>query len=172
MIRFAIKHGIRGMERSLGVTLEYLREVGRVLPGALPRLAFFVPLVRYRRALPASVLNVARIGATLSQDCGECLQIAVNVALQEGVPRHTVEAAVRGDADALEDAEAEALAFAERVGTGLDANAEREWVRRRFGDAGVVELSIAVASAHVFPVLKRGMGYAQACRIDAVRYAA
>jgi hypothetical protein len=83
-----------------------------------------------------------------------------------------VEAAVRGDADALEDAEAEALAFAERVGTGLDANAERESVRRRFGDAGVVELSIAVASAHVFPVLKRGMGYAQACRIDAVRYAA
>jgi hypothetical protein len=60
------------------------------------------------------------------------------------------------------------------VGRGLplEADAERESVRRRIGDAGVVELSIAVASAQVFPVLEWGMGYAQTCRIDAVSYAA
>lgn len=172
MFRPLIGRGIRAMERRLGVELPYLREVGRSAPALLPRLFFFLPLSAYGRVVPSGVLHVARIGATLAQDCGECLPIAVNVALQDGVPRATVEAAVRGDTDALAEAEAEALAFAERISSGLDAVEEREAVRARFGDAGVVEMASAVASSQLFPVLKRGMGFAVSCRIDALRYAA
>ena len=68
--------------------------------------------------------------------------------------------------------DSEALTFAERVSSGLAADTEREAIRERFGDAAVVELSAAVASAQLFPVLKRGMGYSVSCRLDAVRYAA
>ncbi|HSG50351.1 MAG TPA: hypothetical protein VLA43_21165, partial [Longimicrobiales bacterium] len=58
----------------------------------------------------------------------------------------------------------------ERVSTGLDAGDARRALLARVGEEGMVELASAVAGAQYFPVLKRGMGLAQSCRIDGIRY--
>lgn len=165
------ERGVRAMENQVGMRLEYLRDLARTAPGVLPRIVGFLPLSIYRAHVPVVPMHVARIAATVTVDCGECVQIAVNVARDEGVPRPKLEAAVRGDRDALDDGEAAALAFAEVLAGGLDATVEREAVRTHFGDRGVAELSAAVASTLFFPVLKQGMGYGNACHVDAVHYA-
>ena len=160
------------MEKRLGVELRYLWHIRDVAPGTLAPLALFLPLVGHGRRTPADLLHLARIGATLVQDCGECLQIAVNVAGQEGVPREVLEAAVRGRFDLLGPSHRAALAFGQSVSSGMDGAEQREVLLPVVGEAGMVELAVAVASSQVFPVLKRGLGMARACRLDAIRFRA
>ena len=54
--------------------------------------------------------------------------------------------------------------FAEAVVTGSgDAERYRERLRKVFGEEAVVELALAIATARIFPTLKRGLGYAKSC---------
>jgi len=170
MVKWMMEWGIRRVERELGVELDHLRTIGRVAPGLLGRVAMFMPLLAYRRRVPNDLLQMAVLGATLAQDCGHCLQIAVNVAVKSGLAPELVEAAVRGHHQALREGQAEALLFGERVATGLDGEDVRESLLARVGEGGVVELASAVAGAQYFPVLKRAMGLSRACRIDGIRY--
>lgn len=172
MWRWIIDRGIRGMEERLGVELPYLWHIRDVSPGTLGPLALFLPLVGHGKRVPKDLMHLARIGATLVQDCGECLQIAVNVAAQEGVSRSVVEAGVRGDLEKLSDVQAAALKFGQSVSSGMDGAEHRDVLLAAVGEGGVVELATAVASSQVFPVLKRGLGMARACRLDEVRYQA
>ncbi|GMV08042.1 MAG: hypothetical protein AMXMBFR53_43170 [Gemmatimonadota bacterium] len=167
-----MRRGIRAMEGRLGVELPHLWEMERATPGLLVALARALPLLRYRRKAPCDLIHLARIGATLAQDCGDCLQIAVNVARGEGVPPAVIEAAVRGWEGKLTTAQAAALGFGKRVAGGLDGNEARAALAAGIGEAAMIELAMAVASAQLFPVLRRGMGLAHACRLDLIRYAA
>jgi alkylhydroperoxidase/carboxymuconolactone decarboxylase family protein YurZ len=170
MLQWIMERGIRGMEKQLGVELNHLRTMARVSPGLLGRVALFMPLLAYRRRVPSDLQHMAGIGATMAQDCGECLQIAVNVAVAQGLSPKLVEAAVRGRTDDLTELQALALRFGERASTGVDTEEERAELEAHLGEAGVVELASSVAASQYYPVLKRGMGLAHACRIDGIRY--
>ena len=41
----------------------------------------------------------------------------------------------------------------------------RERLRERYGDEGIVELSLGIALARVFPTTKRALGYATHCHL-------
>ena len=37
------------------------------------------------------------------------------------------------------------------------------WLRQRYGDQGLIELALAIASSRTFPVTKRVLGFAVSC---------
>jgi hypothetical protein len=39
----------------------------------------------------------------------------------------------------------------------------REQLQNRYGDAGLVELALAISSSQVYPITKRALGYATSC---------
>jgi len=155
------------MEARLGTPLEYLRVMARACPGALRRMALFMPLASYGRTVPKELLHVARIGAVPSEDCGSCLEITTRIALDDGVPARTVERAARGGREAMIDEERDAWDFG-RALVSHDPGLEelRPRLEARHGEAGLVELSLAVASAQLFPTVKRGMGLSRACQVE------
>ena len=138
MLKSIMERGIRGMEGQLGVELDHLRTMGRVTQGLLGRVALFMPLLAYRKRVPNDLFQMAALGATLAQDCGHCLQIAVNLAVQSGMAPKVVEAAVRGRTEALTGAQADAFVFGERVSTGLDVEEVRRALEARVGEGGMV----------------------------------
>ena len=108
----------------------------------------------------------ARLAATRVQDCGTCVQTVVNQARADGVPAATLRAALDGRADALGEAERLAFHYGEAVAARADDAREHvEAVRQRLGDAALAELALAVATAQLFPALKRGLGQDVACAL-------
>src|SRR5687768_7871022 len=137
MLRRFILARIAAAEKELGVPLEYCRFLIRVsLPASLKFLKFLA-VDEYRRVLPLGPFYVVRIVATRHEDCGTCLQIAVNQARKAGMPAEQLRALLDRNLDALPEELREACCFAEAV---LTANGEeeawRERVRRRHGDEG------------------------------------
>ena len=159
---------IASQEAALGVPLDYLRSIAGTSTAAFAKFAAAAPLLGHRQHAPAGVWHLARLAATRVQDCGTCVQIVVNQARADGVPAATLRAALDGEAETLGDDERLALGYGEAVATRRDEGAAVEAVRERWGEPVLVELALAVATAQLFPVLKRGLGQAVACSLVTV----
>jgi alkylhydroperoxidase family enzyme len=150
-------------ERRLGVSLNYLREIAEVSTAALIKLALLTPFASHRQRLPKTAYHLARLTVTRIADCADCLQIAVNLAVTDGVPRNYLRAVLQDHSDELPPALRETCEFARAVAQGWDAPELRETLRSRYGTEGLAELAFAIASAQLFPTLKRALGHTQTC---------
>ena len=157
-----VERAIRKQEADLGAPLDYLRDIADASTSAFVKFGLFAPLSQHRSVLPREVWHLARLGATLAQDCGTCVQIVVNAARADGVPAPLLRDALAGEPLPADPQ----LAFDYGAAVARDADDVLEHVaaaRVRFGDDGLVELALAVATAQVFPIVKRGLGKAVAC---------
>lgn len=169
MLRRFILARIAAAEKDLGVPLEYCRYIVRVSLRASFKFAKFLAVDEYRRVLPPAPCYVARIVAVKDADCGTCVQIAVNQAKQAGVPVELLRAVLDGNLDDLPEEARDAYCFATAIvsASGED-DALRERIRLRYGDEGLIEMALAIASCRVFPTVKRALGYAVSCSAMAV----
>lgn len=166
MFRRLARALIARRERELGVALGYTRDLLDRAPGALAALALAQPFLQHRRrAADLGAYHVARIAATQASDCGTCVQLAVDVALRDGVPPEVVRAVLAADDEWVGPDLAAVRRFAAAVARADDAavEEEREWVRARWGARGEADLAVAIAGAVVFPALKRALGHARGC---------
>ena len=169
MLRRLILSRITAGEKQLGVPLDYCRFIVRVSLRAFFKFAKFLAVDEYRRVLPPGPCYIARIVAVRDEDCGTCVQIAVNQAKKAGVPLEQLRAVLNGKPDGLPEELRDVYRFAEAVVTRRgEADALRERMRLRYGDEGLVELALAIASCRTFPVTKRVLGYAVSCSDVAV----
>src|SRR5262249_21152844 len=164
MLRRLILARIASGEKELGVPLEYCRFIVRVSLRAFFKFLKFLAVDEYRRVLPPGPCYVARIVAVRDEDCGTCVQIAVNQAKKAGVPGEDLRAGPEGAPDGLPEELRDVYRFAEAVVTrNGEADALRERIRLRYGDEGLIEMALAIASCRTFPITKRVLGYAVSC---------
>jgi alkylhydroperoxidase family enzyme len=170
MLRRLILSRIASVEKQWGVSLDYCRFIVRVSLRAAFKFAKFLAVDEYRRVLPPGPCYVARIVAVRDADCGTCVQIAVSQAKKAGVSAEILRAVLDRRLDDLPEELREAYRFAEAIVTADgEEGALRERVRLRYGDEGLIEMALAIASCRVFPIVKRALGYAVSCSAVTVR---
>lgn len=164
MIKSFLHRSVAKLEKEFGYDASYLHEVIDVSPSAFFKFGLFQAMSNHRDGAPADAYCAARIAATLSEDCGPCTQLTVDMALAAGVDPKHIAALLRGDLEqAGEDAE---LGF--RYGIAVSQNTPNtvglsEEVERRYGKRALVSMAYAVACSRVYPALKRGLGHGAAC---------
>lgn len=163
MLHHLIYKQLDKAEKTLGVSMDYLRHVADASRALFVKFALVMPLVGHRRALPKAAYHVARLVAVRHEDCGACVQINVNIALQDGVAPELLRAVLNGRPADLTPPLADVYHFAATICAGRDDDALRERIRHHFGEEGLVELALGIAITYVFPVTKRALGYAQHC---------
>ena len=170
MIRRLILKQLDKQERSLGESVDYVRDILRASLPAFLKFALFTPLAQHRRKLPPEAYRIARLVATQDEDCGTCVQIEVNLAVKDGVPAEVIRAALQGQAEDLPPALADVYHFSKAVVEASGGEEElRQRIRELYGEEGLVEMALGIASARVFPVTKRALGYAKSCALVEVQ---
>jgi alkylhydroperoxidase family enzyme len=169
MLHWLIGKRLDAAEAELGASVEYLRHIQRVSLPAFFRFTKIFPLARYRRALPAAPCHVARLVATRHEDCGPCVQIAVNLAKKDRMDAHILQAVLDDRPTDLPEDLADVYHFTEAVVklTG-EEGPFRERIHQRYGEAALIELAFAIAVSRIFPTTKRALGYAASCSQVAV----
>jgi hypothetical protein len=163
MINMLIKKKLDNLEKELGVPIDearYMAEHNLRASYAFSKVQDFANL---RRVLPAEMYYIAKIAAYRQEDCGSCLQIAVNHARKAGLSTATIQAAVDGRLTALSPDAQMIFRFAEAQANREDDPGARKRIIQRFGHDGLIELGLAITSARMFPTLKRVLGYAVSC---------
>jgi hypothetical protein len=156
----------RQAERRLRVPADYLGQLGGTSFSGFLKFLLILPVAAHRRRSAPALVHAVRIAATRSEDCGPCVQIAVNAAIDDGVEAETIRAILNRNHDRMPEEVALALRFAEGV-LARDGSEEqaRDDIARQLGHEVVTELSLAIATARVFPSLKRGLGFARSCAL-------
>ncbi len=164
MLRAILSRQLRSMERSFGYDASYMHEVLAVSPWTLLKFGLVASLGHGRRA-PAAALAAAGIVGTLAEDCGPCTQISVDMASRSGVDAGVLRAILAGDPDGMGDIAALAYRFA-RASLARDMQAAdplRDEIVRRWGKGGLVDVSMSLTTARMYPTLKYALGHGVTC---------
>ena len=142
----------------------YIHELARAPGHALEKLKHFMPAAQHRHDAPKDLFHMARIGATLVEDCGPCALTAAQGALSDGVSREVVNAAL-----AASPAEGD-LALGFSFGRAIAAQSAEaltlgDQIEAKFGRTVRLELAMTAAMVRAYPAMKRGLGLTKACSI-------
>jgi alkylhydroperoxidase family enzyme len=165
MIRWLVVRHLNALERQVGSSVDYLRHFARVSLSAYWRFALIGPAAAFHQKAPLTLVHTVRLVATRGEGCGSCLQVAVQLAKQDGMAPDLLQAVLENRIEEMPQSVMIAYKFARSVveHDGGDAH-WRNQLLSECGEVVVAELSLALAMARVFPTLKRGLGYATLCR--------
>lgn len=164
MLRTLIARQIDKMERLWGYDASYLRLVLAVNPMSALKFGM-VSLMADQKAAPPEVIAAAKIVATLAEDCGPCTQIVVDMAAAQGVAPQVLRAILAGNTTEMGEAAALGWRFA-RASLARDLESVdplRGEIVRRWGEAGLVTVSLSLTAARMYPTLKYALGYGRTC---------
>jgi hypothetical protein len=140
----------------------YMREIAAAPGHAFDKFAHFMPASMHRHSAPADLFHMARIGATLVEDCGPCALTAARWAVEDGVDRGVVNAALSaepppGDLRTAYD-------FGRAIATQSSEAAQLgDAIEARFGRPTRLEMAMTAAIVRSYPAMKRGLGLTTAC---------
>ncbi|MDD3838036.1 MAG: hypothetical protein PHG43_09395 [Phenylobacterium sp.] len=164
MLRTFLKAGIDKLEKTWGYDASYMRHVLKHSPRSLLRFVIATGMPD-RRAAPKEALAAAGIVGVLAEDCGPCVQISVDMAAASGVDPAVLRAILAGDEAGMGETAALAWRFA-RASLARDmetADPLRGEIVRRWGEAALVAIGMALTTARLYPTLKYALGYGKAC---------
>lgn len=157
------RKAIEAAARRHGSDPGYLLALHAASPAGFRKFARVATLASHREAVSAEASHAARLVGSMAEDCGPCVQIEVGLAQAAGVADGQIEAVLRGEPDAMAADTALAWRFARAV-LARSAEAERDEVRGRWGERGVIDLTLALMGSRLFPMAKAGLGFGAACQ--------
>ncbi|MCO7226676.1 hypothetical protein [Pleionea sp. CnH1-48] len=143
----------------------YMKELLASSIDAYEVFAGFLPMARLREKLSPEVFWVARLAGVLSEDCGACLQLNINMAAEAGVDAQIIQMAVGGGSE-LPSILRDVFYYAQAISENkiLDPDLKQR-IDDQFDKGQRLELGLCVASAKVFPTIKRSLGLTQSCSL-------
>jgi hypothetical protein len=155
---------VRGFASRYNYDATYMHEMADTSTAAFVRFGIMQSAGgNWRGDAPPKAWFASGIAGALFEDCGPCVQIASDIAMEQGMPGEVIKALISGkptDADAQ-------LGF--DYGRALLAGADnlddlRETIENKWGRTALLALSLRAMTARNFPVLKRAMGHAKTCQ--------
>ena len=164
MLRYVLNRTITAFERRWNYDASYMRELIALSPWAFIKFGLVTSLGR-RREAPASAMAAVGLVGTLTEDCGPCVQISVDLALAAGVPAAILQAILAGDVAAMGPDAALGYDFARAsLARNLEeADVARDEVVRRWGQKGLTALALTLMASRTYPTLKYALGHGRAC---------
>jgi hypothetical protein len=164
MLKGVLLRYLDKFEKTWSYDPSYLRLVVRTKPSSAVRFLLGAGAAD-RSAAPPEAFAAAGLAGTLAEDCGPCVQIGVDMATAGGVSPAILRAILAGDEERMGETAALAWRFA-RASLARDlaaADPLRDEILRRWGEQGLVALSLALTASRMYPTLKYALGYGKAC---------
>jgi hypothetical protein len=164
MFKAYLHRYLRGFEKRYSYDATYMHELTDTSTGAFVRYMIMQTAGgEYRGDAPRDAWFASGIAGALFEDCGPCVQISTDMAVEGGMPAQTIRALLSGTPT---DPVAQ-LGF--DYGRALLNGSEnlddlREAIKTKWGEKALIALSLRAMTARNFPVLKRAMGHAKTCQ--------
>lgn len=164
MLKRLMHRYIRSFEKSFGYDASYMHDVVDASSSAIVKFSFVQIMSRHRQDVSSDAWHAAHLAGALSEDCGPCVQICVDMATKDGMDPRKLASLVRGDIDAAGVDAALGFRFGMAVATNADTVlALVEQARCKYGERGLVSLAYSVTTARMYPTLKRALGHGAVC---------
>lgn len=174
-LKSLMKRRLRAFGAAFGYDTGYLVDLvdGDVAAGHA--LAGLSKATRYTADAPAAAWYAAKIVAAMSEDCGPCTQLAVDMARAAGVSAEDLRAIVAGDEARMSGEAALGYRFARALFFGEgELGVARESIQRQFGRKALGAIALGAVAGRTFPRLRLALGQHETCQaveVDGIRVA-
>jgi hypothetical protein len=152
---------LRKYGKRYGYDVSYLEMLLNESPAAFFKFAPIMKASAHREVVPIEASFAAKIVGALAEDCGPCTQLVVDMALEAGMARDQIEAVLRRNPRAMNDATTLGFRFADAVvRRSADDDEFRDAVRAQWGEKGVIDFDAGTA---IGPDVPDGEGRARLC---------
>ncbi|MDF1736215.1 MAG: hypothetical protein P1U37_13070 [Minwuia sp.] len=165
MRTYIARRALRAFGKHYDYDVSYLEHLLRISPRGFFGFRPVMALARHREAVPRDAASAARLVGAMHEDCGPCLQITTDMAREAGMEDDQIDAVLTGAGSRMSSDTALGYQFATAlVGRTADLDTAREAVRAAHGERAVVDLTFATQIGRIFPMIKTGLGFGQACQ--------
>ena len=164
MLKDMLNRWLDGFERQWGYDASYMRDVIGASPASLVKFALGTRAAD-AKAAPLEALFAAQLAGVLTEDCGPCTQLGVDMAIASGIDPGVVRGALAGDDAAMGETASLVLRFAQASLARDMATADplREEIVRRWGEKALVAIGLSLVASRMYPTLKYALGHGKAC---------
>ncbi len=161
---------LEGYSAHYNYDVSYMKSMLKEAPSAYETFEGFLPMASYSNKIENDVFFVAQLTAMKNEDCGSCLQLIVDKAIEAGVEKNIIEELMFNEGKNLDDELKDVYEFTLAVVTyeEVDKNLydKMNWT---YSKEIMVELSLAIASCKVFPTLKRVLNNFESCSLIKIK---
>lgn len=165
MLKWFMKRKLKAFGDAFDYDTGYAQELVEIDTAAGIALARLSAVSEYRADAPAAAWSAAALVATMSEDCGPCVQLGVRMAEQAGVSQADLRAIIAGDLARMSPEASLGYRFAKAL---LARSAELDDLRaeivRRWGRRALTAIAIGLVTTRTFPALKYALGHGQSCQ--------
>ena len=165
LLRWLMKRRLKAFGDAFDYDISYARDLVDVDAAAGVAFSRLSAAADYRGDAPLAGWYAATIVATLSEDCGPCVQLGVRMAERAGVSEPDLRAIIADDLGQMSAEASLGYRFAKAL---LARSAElddlREEIVRRWGRKALAAIAIGIVSTRTFPALKYALGHGQSCQ--------
>lgn len=164
MIRYLFNKMLVKMNKQYDYDVRYLQDVLTTDLSAFTKFLGVQAMSSHSKDVPIEPLFAARIRAIIYDDCGPCIQLVVNMALEAKISPAMIKKIINNEHADLPDDVALVMQFTERVlAHDPSANDLRKQITALWGQQGLITLGFNISSSRVYPTLKYTLGYGHAC---------
>ncbi|MBS0360366.1 MAG: hypothetical protein JSR98_03215 [Proteobacteria bacterium] len=164
MLKLFFSRYLDKFERQWGYDASYMRDVLATNSWSFLKFMLGSQMADRSAAPPEAILAAGLVG-TLSEDCGPCVQIGVDMATAQGLDPDVIRAVLAGDEAGMGETAALVWRFA-RASLVRDMEAcdpLRDEIVRRWGQRGLVAIGLTLTASRMYPTLKYALGHGKAC---------
>ena len=165
MRKFFARRALKSFGDRYGYDVSFMEHMLDLSPQAFFKLSHLTALAHHREVAPKEAFYAAKLVGAVFEDCGSCTQLVVDLAEEAGMSLKCIEAVLTRNLTSMGVDTALGFRFAEAlVRREPEIDEAREIVRGQWGDAGVIDLTLAVQIGRLFPMIKAGLGFARSCQ--------
>lgn len=143
----------------------YMRELLEHSAEGFAKFNAMVPLSSHQEKLSNEDYWIAKLAAMQVEDCGECLQLTVRMALEQGVDKPLIAATINA-ASTLPENLKDVYYYAKAVAAHTTIDSElMDRIKTRYDKGMLLEFGLCIATAKVFPTIKRALDYTNSCSL-------
>jgi hypothetical protein len=160
-----MKRRMRAFATPFGYDAEYLMQMIDADTDAGFALAGLSKATGYKADAPKAAWYAAKIVAAMSEDCGACTQLAVDMASRAGVAPEDLRAVVSGNLAKMSTEALIGYRFAKAVLVqGPDIDALRDEIVQRWGRKALGAIALCTVAGRTFPRLRFALGHGESCQ--------
>jgi len=155
---------LEGFQSHYNYDTTYMKEMLKENPKAFETFEAFLPMASFVDKSPKDVIFVAKLTSMKNEDCGACLQLNVDMALEAGVDKDIIQEVIFNEGKNLSTELKTVYDFTLAVGNNENVDSKLyEQMNNTYTKDIIVEIGLAIAATKIFPTLKRVLNDFQSC---------
>ncbi len=157
---------LEGFQNHYNYDTTYMKEMLKANPKAFETFQNFLPMASYKEKASVELIFIAKLTSMKNEDCGKCLQLNVDMALEAGVDKEIVKEVVFNEGQNLPEQLKEIYDFSLAVSKKEEVPSFLyDKISEKYSKDILTEIALAIASTKVFPTIKRVLNDFHSCSV-------